>query len=375
MKIAVNTRLLLPGKLEGIGWFTYETLKRVTRDHPEHEFHFIFDRPYSKEFIFSDNVIPHIAYPQARHPVLWYLFFEYGLPHVVKKIKPDLFLSTDGWIPLHLPVPVVNVIHDLNFVHHPEFIKPVVQAYYDRFFRKFAQKATRLATVSEFSKQDLHQSYQIPLENIDVVYNGVNTKFRPFTEKEQEEVRQQYTAGTPFFLFVGLIHKRKNLDNIFKAFDRFKENDATRTKFIVVGEKKWWRGDIEDAYLEMKHKEDVIFLGRQGMETLTSLMASATALLYPSLFEGFGIPIIEAFQAETAVITSNLTSMPEISGGAALCIDPYSVAEIEEAMRNISTDFELRKMLINKGKQRRNIYSWERSAKLLWECIERCFYR
>ncbi|MBU6205399.1 MAG: glycosyltransferase family 1 protein, partial [Bacteroidetes bacterium] len=103
MNIAVNTRFLLSNKLEGIGWFTYETLKRITRAHPEHQFHFLFDRPYHNEFIFSGNITPHILPPPARHPLLWYWWFEQSVPSVLKKIKADLFLSTDGFLSLSAP--------------------------------------------------------------------------------------------------------------------------------------------------------------------------------------------------------------------------------------------------------------------------------
>ncbi|MBP5206218.1 MAG: glycosyltransferase, partial [Bacteroidales bacterium] len=153
MKIAVNTRLLLKDRLEGIGWFSHESLRRIVCQHPEHQFYFIFDRPFDESFVYNSNVTPIVAYPPARHPYLWYLFFEMGLPYQLRKIKPDLFLSPDGWIPLHLnpDIKVVDVIHDLNFEHHPEFIKPSVLRYYRRYFHRFAQTADRIATVSEYT--------------------------------------------------------------------------------------------------------------------------------------------------------------------------------------------------------------------------------
>ena len=100
MKIAINTRFLLKDKLEGIGWFTYEAVKRMVLAHPEHEFHFLFDRKYAEEFIFAKNVTPHVLFPPARHPFLWYAWFEYAVPRALKKIKPDVFLSTDGYLSL-----------------------------------------------------------------------------------------------------------------------------------------------------------------------------------------------------------------------------------------------------------------------------------
>lgn len=371
MKIAVNTRLLLKNRLEGIGIFTRETLARITQAHPEHQFYFLFDREYDESFIFGENVTPIVAHPQARHPYLWYLFFEHGIPLKLKKIKPDFFLSTDGWIPTRLSIPSVNVIHDLNFLHHPEFVPPVVRRYYDRFFPKFARNATRLATVSQFSRDDIHQSYQVPLENIDVVYNGANTAYKPYTEEQQIAVKQQYTDGHDFFLFVGLIHKRKNLDNVFRAFDLFKERTGSPMKLVVVGDKKWWAGEIEDTYLAMRHREDVVMLGRRQLDELSALTAAATAMVYASLFEGFGQPIVDAFNAHTAVITSNISSMPEIAGDAALLVNPYDVGEIAQAMEQLYRDPLLRNTLIEKGKARKGLYTWDRTAELLWQTIEK----
>lgn len=371
MNIAVNTRLLLKDKLEGIGQFSYESLKRITQSHPEHHFYFIFDRKFDPFFVFSDNITPVVAHPQARHPYLWYLFFEHGIPFQLRKIKPDMFLSTDGWIPTHLEVPVVNVIHDLNFVHNPEFVPPVVRRYYQRFFHKFAQKATRIATVSEFSKQDISKQFNVPADKIDVVYSGGNQLYKPLSETEQISVKEQFTNGCDFFLFIGLIHKRKNLTNIFKAYDEFRTHHDSNTKLVVVGNKKWWAGEIEDTYNSLIHKDDVLMTGYLPTEEVVKLTASAKALVYPSLFEGFGLPIVDSFNTHTPVITSNVSSMPEIAGDAALIVDPHSPSAIANAMEKISFDEELRKQLIFKEIERKNRFTWDKTANLLWNSIEK----
>lgn len=372
MKIAVNTRLLLKDRLEGIGWFSHECLSRIVRQHPEHQFYFLFDRKYDDSFVYAPNVTPIVAYPQARHPYLWYLFFEVGVPYQLRRIRPDLFLSTDGWVPTRAQsVPMVDVIHDLNFVHQPDFIeKKTVKRYYDRFFPQFAQRADRIATVSEFTRQDIHQQYGIPLSKIDVVYNGANEVFRPLSLTEQVQVKAQYTRGCDYFLFVGLIHKRKNLANIFRAFDAFKKSQESDAKLVIVGDKKWWQGEIEDTYLTMQYRDEVIMMGRQQRDTLARLYASARALVYASLFEGFGIPIVEAFRAETAVITSNVTSMPEVAGDAAAIVDPASVEAITAAMARLWNEDEYRQSLIEKGRTRRELFSWEQTADKLWKTIE-----
>ena len=371
MNIAVNTRLLLSNRLEGIGWFTFETLKRITKQHPEHRFIFIFDRPYSNEFIFSDNITPVVVAPPTRHPLLWYIWFEWALPRVLKKYKADLFFSPDGWLSLRTDVRSINVIHDLNFNHYPEFIPFHVRKYYHYFFPRFVKKASRIATVSEFSKQDIISTYKIDPEKIDVVYNGANELYKPVSNEEQLLTRKEYTNGAPYFMFVGLIHPRKNIANLFLAFDSFKKKFTSDIKLVIVGEKKWWTSDIEKAFNGMQYKNDVVFAGRLAPEKLKNVIASALAMTYIPCFEGFGIPILEAMYCDVPVITSNVSSMPEVSGDAAIFVDPFSVDSIVEGMLKMAKDDGYRNSLIEKGKVRRQNFSWDKTAEKLWKCIEK----
>jgi len=371
MRIAVNTRLLLDGKMDGIAWFTYETMKRITTQHPEHQFFFIFDRHYSETFIFSKNIQPVIAYPQSRHPFLWYLFFELGVPAVLNKYKPDLFLSPDGWLSLNTPVKSMAVIHDLNFEKHPEFLPWLVRKYYHHFFPRFARRADRIATVSEFTKNDIAQRYNVSPDKIDVVYNGANENYVPVSEEIKKATRDKYTSGSPYFVFVGTIHPRKNLTNLFKAFGAFKKTGNNDVKLLVVGEKKWWTGDIKEAYDNLHCKDDVIFPGRMATDELHKIIASALAMTYISYFEGFGIPIVEAFYCHVPVITSNVTSMPEVAGDAALMVDPFSVESIRDGMLKLASDENFRQQLINNGEKRKNEFSWQKSSERLWASIEK----
>jgi len=374
MKIAVNTRLLLKNKLEGIGWFTYETLKRITQQHPEHEFFFIFDRPFDDEFIFSDNISPMVAFPQARHPLLYYIWFEFAIPRILKKIKPDLFFSPDGYLSLSTKVKSMNVFHDLNFEHYPQDLPYPERKYYTYFFPKYAHKATRIATVSEYSKSDIVKQYSVSPDKIDVVYNGANENFIPVADTEKVKIREKYSNGKPYFVFVGALHPRKNLVNLFKAFDHFRNSTSSNTKLMIIGEKKWWTEEIRQAYENMIYKNDVIFSGRLEIAELQKVVASALALTYVSYFEGFGIPIVEAFYAETPVITSNVTSMPEIAGDAALLVDPFSVKSISNAMLIIASDEQLQKELIKKGRERKKLFSWQKSSDRLWDAMEKTLY-
>ena len=357
--------------MEGIGWFAYENLKRITTQHPEHEFIFIFDRQYDQKFIFNSNITPVIANPPSRHPVLWYLFFEWGVPPVLRKHKADLFFSPDGWLSLTAKVKSLTVIHDLNFMYEPKWIAKAPRYYYQHFFPKFANKADRIATVSEFSKRDICDRFNVLSDKVDVVYNGANESYKPINEEQKKATRSEFANNEEYFLFVGLVHPRKNLTNIIKAFDSYKKRTSGKEKLIVVGSTAYWTTDTRQAFENSPNRSDIIFIGRLEPAKLHMVMAASKALVFASLFEGFGIPILEAMYCDVPVITSDVTSMPEIGGDAAVYVDPYSINSIADAMVKISTDVKLREDLVEKGREQRKKFSWDNSSQLVWNAIER----
>lgn len=371
MRIAVNTRLLLPDKLEGIGWFTYEVLKRITDKYKEHQFIFIFDRPYAEEFVFNTNVVPIVKGPSARHPLLFYYWFEKKIPSILKQQKADLFFSPDGYLSLNSDIKSLPVIHDLNFVHRPTDLPFLVRNYYNHFFPKFAAKANRIATVSKFSKTDIQNAFGIQPNKIDVVYNGVKDIYKPMQEKSKKDIRDKWTNGNEYFLYVGSLHKRKNIANIILAFDRFKQTECNNYKFVIVGEKLFGDDGLKSLITSIKSKKDIIFTGRLPEIDLAEVMASAFALLFVPFFEGFGVPVIEALASGTPVITSSTTSLPEVAENAALFANPDDVDGIVEKMRQLVKNNSVRNDLINNGLKRAGDFSWDKTAKLVWQSIER----
>ena len=369
--IAVNTRFLIKNKLEGIGLFTYEALKHITQTQPDIEFHFLFDRPYDPEFIFGANVKPVVLFPQARHPFLWYWWFEISVKNWLGKNKPDLFLSTDGYCCLSTKVPQVMVIHDLAYEHFSDHVYGLATRYYRYFMPRYAKKANRIATVSEFSKSDIVSLYGIAPDKIDVVYNGAKEVYKPVSDTIKQQVKTAHTNGANYFVYVGSIHPRKNVKNLLLAFEQFKTETGSDFKLLIVGRKAWDFEEVEEAHTHMRFKEDVKFLGHIAPVDLANIVASAYAMVYVSLFEGFGIPIIEAMSCEVPVITSNTTSMPEAAGEAALLVNPLSVGEIARAMKKIELDSSLRESLIAKGKIQIKKFSWQLTGEKLWKCCER----
>jgi len=269
----------------------------------------------------------------------------------------------------------LTVIHDLNFEHNPQDLPWKYRVFYRFFFKRYAKKASRIATVSEFSASDISQHYSVIRDKIDVVYNGVAEGFKPLPPERIREIREEFSEGDPYFIFVGSIHPRKNIINLLKAFDLFRLRTSYPMNLLIVGKKQWCSSSIEETHRKMKYQKDVIFTGRLDVDKLQQVVASAFALTYVSLFEGFGIPLLEAMKCNVPVITSNITSMPEVAGDAALFVDPYRPDEIAQAMEQLATNEQLRKELIRKGAVRCENFSWELSANLLWQSIMKTIHQ
>lgn len=367
MRIAVNTRFLLSSKMEGFGWYTYEVVKRMVESHPEHEFILFFDRPYDQRFVFEENVTPVVLSPQARHPILFRIWFNWSVTKALKKHKADVFFSPDGYVSLRTDIPQIAVIHDLNFEHYPEDIPRTPRRYLKKFFPQFAQKAARIITVSDYSKQDIVKTYRIPAEKITVGWNGASEQFVPLEYPEKKKVRNRYAKGKPYFIFVGALHPRKNVPRLLKGFELFcTMNDEI--DLLIVGE-SLWKKDKTD-HVSAAVRERVHFTGHVPISELTRLMASAMALVYVPYFEGFGIPLAEAMKCGIPIVAGDRTSLPEVAGDAALYCDPFSEKEIGETMFRLIADPFLYRELASRALERGKLFSWDHTATTCWKAIE-----
>lgn len=371
MKIAVNTRFLLKDYLEGYGYFIYETFKRITAAHPDHEFIFIFDRPYDQRFVVGSNVKAVVTGPPARHPLLWKLWYDIKIPALLRKYKADVFVSCDGFCSLGTKVPQCLMVHDLAFLHYPSFIPKSHLLYYKRYTPKMLAKAKAIATVSAFSKNDIIEQYGVSAEKINVVYSAAKEIFVPLTDEEKQATKAKYTGGKEYFLYAGAIHPRKNLVNLLKAFSLFKKRQQSSMKLVLTGRLAWNYDSFIKNLKTYKYRDDVMMTGYVEEEELKNLIGSAYAMVYTSLFEGFGVPVLEAMQSDVPVITSLNSSMQEIAKEAALYADPESPADMAEKMMLLYKDEKLRKQLIEKGRWNSRDYNWSRTAELLWQSIEK----
>ena len=356
MNIGINARHLIKNQLEGIGWYSYEVLIRITRLHPEHKFYFFFDRKFSDEFVFNTNVYPVVVSPQARHPILFKWWFDYALPKKFKDYKIDLFFSPDGFISLKTKVPQVGVIHDLNFEHFPKDLPNSVLKFYKNQMPKFAEKAKHILTVSEYSKNDIVKCYSISKDKISVVHNGYGQGFTSLNNQERESFGKKNNNNRPYFIYVGSLHKRKNVERMLASFKQFNKEKDNSYDFIIIGE-PMWKGQLNLEGLT----EHVKFLGRKSGEELGGWVSSSVAMVYVSYFEGFGLPVLEGMSSGVPVVTSNVTSMPEVGGKAVVYVDPFSVESIKDGLVKATQkgSFQYYRDL---GLKQAELFSWDKSA-------------
>lgn len=370
MRIVVNTRSWMSGKMEGIGHFTAETITRMAHDHPEHEFHLLFDRAFNPDFISQANMVGHVLPPPVRLPFLYKLWYDWLVPRFLNKIGADLFLSPDGHASLRTTVPQVTVIHDVFFVHYPADVPFRFRSFLLRRTPQYIEKSVAVVTVSAFSKNDLISQYGVSPEKVHVVYNGYNGAYRPLTETEQKEVREKMTQGKPYFIAISAIHPRKNLQRLIPAFEKFKEKTGLPHQLLIVGRPFWKNESMRQLRTNLKYEKDIIFTGRLEFSELSQALGAAHANVYISYFEGFGVPIIEAFACGVPVLTANTSSTPEVAGDAALVVDPFSIEDIANALERLAVDEQLCEELKRKGFERVKDFNWDLSAKELWKVVE-----
>ncbi|HMQ06526.1 MAG TPA: glycosyltransferase family 1 protein, partial [Saprospiraceae bacterium] len=336
------------------------------------QFYFFFDRSFDPVYIYGDNVFPVVLPPQSRHPVLWYWWFEKSLPGALKKYQIDVFFSPEMYVSLSTHLPTLMYIHDVAFLHYSDHIGSTARKFLQYFIPRYLEKARKIGSVSQTTKKDIMRFYDVSEKKIFVAGNGPTPGFSKIPDYKVVEVKQLISKGKPFFIYVGAMHPRKNISGIIKAYNRYRElcNHEYRV-LVLAGRLAWKYRHILHEHKKSPFKDDIIFTGH--VTDPSTLMGAADALLYPSLAEGFGIPILEAMSCEVPVITSSLSAMPEIAGDAALLVDPHHIESIANAMLTITNDERLRNDLIEKGKKRVLSFSWENTSQKIYnELVQLC---
>lgn len=288
----------------------------------------------------------------------------------------DVFFSPHFFsAPLSDQCHSVITFHDLSFIRYPEFF-----SWRKNFWHRFemnprgqAQRADKIIAVSQSTKNDLIGLFGIEEKKIAVVYSGVYSRFDLFKDFKVEplQVKKKYNLPENFFLFLGVLEPRKNILGILKAFSFLKSGNQIPqdAALVVAGPKGWMHQDLFRFLENSRYRKSVHFIGPVKEEDKLFLYRSAKVFVYPSFFEGFGFPPLEAIAAGVPVVTSRVSSLPEVAGDASLLVDPYNIREMAEAMKNLFEDENLRQVYIEKGLQRVKEFSWKKTAKETLEIL------
>lgn len=304
---------------------------------------------------FSVRLLPPPT-PLVRVPV----FLTYEL-----RRRPVDVLHVQYTAPPFCPAPVVATIHDLAFEHLPETFTRRGSLQLKLTVRRTARRAARIATVSEYSRQDLLRTYRLAPEKVVTTYNGIEPHFtaQPRAADEAAQVRQRFGIARGFLLAVGSLQPRKNLERLIRTYARLRrEQPDFAPQLVIVGRKLWLAESIFAEVSRQPWASDVILTGYVGDDDLPALYRTASAFVYPSLFEGFGLPPLEAMACGTPVITSNISSLPEVAGSAALLIDPLNEQELAAALQRILNDQPLRARLRAEGVRQAAKFTWRDAA-------------
>ena len=275
----------------------------------------------------------------------------------------DLFFAPDHYIPVLKSTPVVATVMDLIPLLHPEWVSARLRPIKNRLFPEMIRRADHLITISQYSKRDIVTYLGIPSDRIDVVTLGVHSRFyERLSSKHRDEILARYGLKENFFIFVGTIQPRKNLRRLIAAYTRLPLSLRKKHALVIVGKYGWGESGLRKQLEQLAPDDSIRWLNTVEDKELVALLQSARALVYPSLYEGFGLPLLEGFAARTAVMASRTTSLPEVGGDAVYYVDPEDIDSIRRGLWTLAQEDALVEELRKKGEERVQNYSWERSA-------------
>jgi len=288
--------------------------------------------------------------------------------------KPDILFIPSHTIPLVHPEKTIVTVHDLAFKHFPELFGKMELAYQNFGLQMAVKNASHIITVSENSKKDIVKLCKVPSEKITVIYHGYDQNlYHPLTTEEEHKEnilksKSVYTSeilkNKPYIFYVGRLEEKKNVLRMIKTYEFLRKEPKIKHKLILAGKPGYGYDKIKECIESLPEniKKDIIELGYVENQQLASWMRNASVFYFPTLFEGFGLPVVEAMASGVPVVASNTTSIPEITGSAALLVNPHNIYEMAIALSKVINDSKLRLALVSKGKVRASMFSWSKSA-------------
>ena len=341
----------------GVHVYTREIIRAVTSLDKKNEY--ILIRPESKnQFEGIEEVIVPLSDKIPMHRGMR----QYGaIPSAARKLNPDIVIEPGHFGPFFLPKKVkrVTVIHDITPVIMPDYHIFMSRLFHKLFLPGILKRANHIITNSEYTKSDVVTHYPFTKDKTTAILLGKNEAFQP---DHQMAFLDKYNIKKPYLLYVGTLEPRKNLSRLISAFERLIENGVCNHQLVLAGKKGW---KIDDLYTQIENspaKNNIVLPGFVDKEDLAALYTNADVFVYPSYYEGFGLPILEAMSCGVPVVTSNTSSLPEVGGDAALYFDPMSIDDIYNRLAELLTDENLLLEMRRKGLERAKIFSWEKAG-------------
>ena len=360
MRIGINALYLLPGRVGGTEVYIRNLVKWLLKIDAENEY-FIFINKESagifEEFSPRLNIVMCPIHAQRRPVrVLWE---QIALPMQIKKRNIDLLLSAGMTAPFLCPARSVLVLYDLQHVNQPWNFPKVFLFFLKALIYLSAKTSDSIITISEKVKGDIVKHYGIPPERVHAIHIGIDTgSFFIRKPAELKPVMDKYRLPSRFILYPAASLPHKNHERLLEAFKTVKKEEKT-LKLLLTGARDYGYEEIEKKIKELDLKDDVIFMGWLPHEDMPAIYCASTLLIFPSLHEGFGMPVIEAFASGVPVVCSDIEPLKEIAEGAALFIDPYNPESIAEGILKVLNDGKLRQELIKNGLERAKKFRWE----------------
>lgn len=374
MKIGFEAQLLLDRHKTGIGWCAVNLIQNLVsmEGHNDYQMHY-FSLGKSPELLVEMKQYEDLGI--MLKPCKWFRFVLYKLIWPFVPVPYSLFFGRECdvtqffnfFVPPGVKGKTVTIVHDMAYKACPETVKSRTRHWLNLVLKKSCNRADIIVTVSQFSKDELVRYLGVPKEKIRVMHLGVDqSKFSNHQSRERiDAVREKYHIKERYYLYLGTIEPRKNIKRLLEAYGRLHDKMSNAPQLVLAGGRGWLCDDIYETAKALDLGDDILFTGYVEEGEAPVLLAGAMAFLFPSLYEGFGIPPLEAMACGTPVLSADKASLPEVLGDAALLINPESVDEICMGMERLAVDGALRSELSRKGSERVKIYTWERSAHIL----------
>ncbi|MCC7007462.1 MAG: glycosyltransferase family 4 protein [Acidobacteria bacterium] len=365
MRIAIDARKLHD---YGIGTYVRNLLHCLARQNYDDEYLLLCREPdvgYLRALAPQFNPVPEWAGNYSVRE-------QFSIPMALRRLKVDLFHAPHYVVSPLTPTPFVVTIHDCIHLRFPQYLPNRVAPVYARgMMTMAARRARRVLTVSNASKQDILHYLRIPADKVEVVYNALDTRLAtPPTGDDITRVRERFQLTAPFVLYAGNIKPHKNVDRLIEAYSILRRRGVTDVRLLIIGDEISKYPNLRRLVHRFQLHQHVRFLGFVPEATLAVLYRLAAVFVFPSLYEGFGLPPLEAMAAGAPVITSNVSSLPEVVGDAALLIDPMDAGALADAMARVLNEPGLRADLIRRGHDRVRTFSWDRSVSRIHQVYE-----